>query len=375
MSRELQVRVRSAAARAAAALLGAMIVAAAAPARRAQAQPSAPAAPAPTPAVSSGPPARAPKRTETPEEFEERITAELRGRTPAAADLFVEANAARRNSDHLRAVQLYARVYEADPAFVHALRRQCGEETTLGRRDDALAHCRAAVAQEASAENLGTLSLARLTSPADRRNGTWSPSPTEVQEAARAVDAAIGADHLSAFAWTTSCNLSMFTQEIERLRACVDTLQRIAPDEAGTHVYASILATSEERWSDAARELDRARAAGLDEAEYRDLRRQERAARPPLSRMLPTVAWPGADWLPGLALVLAAAWRLRAGPLKAVSRAPAESAGGDGPGSVGEIRGVTAAIRRVYSVVLWLCCAYYYISLPLLFGGILVVGG
>ena len=304
-------------------------------------------------------------------EFEERITAELGARTPAAADAFVEANAARLAGDHARALSLYAQVYEADPAFVHALRRQCGEEAALGRRDDALEHCRAAVAQEASAENLCMLSGALLTAPADPNTG-WTPSAAELKEAVGAVDAGI-AVRQDVFTWTASCHVSMFTLEIERLRACVDALQRIAPDEVETHVYASILATNEERWSDAERELGLARTAGLDPVVYRELFRQQRSARPLFGRIMPTAALIGANWLAGLLLLLGAAWVLSRITLRAASRIPAEA--GDGRVAGGEVQGLAAVLRRVYRVVLWLCCAYYYVSLPVLFVGILVMGG
>src|SRR5262249_15253411 len=77
-------------------------------------------------------------------------------------------------------------------------------------------------------------------------------------------------------------------------------------------------------------------------------------------------------WLAGLVLLLGAAWILSRITLKAVSRVPA---GVDGMGPGGEVEGVTASLRRVYRVVLWLCCAYYYLSLPIVFAGLLILGG
>jgi len=328
-------------------------------------------APSATPPAAPAAPARGTKKAETPEEFDARIVSELRAADPGAVPLFEEANAARKAGDHAKAAERYARVYGLVPSFVHALRRQCWEESALGHREEAIAHCRAAVEQDASAENEGTLCFALLSPPGAIRVPGWKPTAAEMDMAAHAVDAGIATDARGSFIWTAACEYALAGQDFERLRACVDGLRRVAPEEVGTHVYASILAATEERWADAEKELDRAHDLGLDEETYRSLRGQERSARPLLDRFGPAAALVGGIWLAGLLLLLGAAWILSRITLRAVSRIPAEAELAQG----GEAKGVAGSIRSVYRVVLWLCCAYYYVSLPLVFLGVLALGG
>ena len=65
-------------------------------------------------------------------QFDARIHAELAALDASAEALFLEADAERTRSDHRAAAELYAKVFEKVPSFVHALRRRAFEELALG---------------------------------------------------------------------------------------------------------------------------------------------------------------------------------------------------------------------------------------------------
>src|SRR2546422_252072 len=88
--------------------------------------------------------------SESVQEFDRRITAELEAIDPEAARLFKQANAEREKGRHAEAASVYSQVFSKAPSFVHALRRECGEEQTLGHRPRAIALCRQAVSRDES---------------------------------------------------------------------------------------------------------------------------------------------------------------------------------------------------------------------------------
>ena len=92
--------------------------------------------------------------------YEKRITAELEKLNPKALPVFLEANQVRKTGDFKKAAELYGKVRKMAPGYVHAIRRQCQAELELGRRDQAVELCRAAVAKDESWENLTSLSMA-----------------------------------------------------------------------------------------------------------------------------------------------------------------------------------------------------------------------
>ena len=132
---------------------------------------------------------------ESMQEFDRRITAELEAIDTEAARLFKEANAEREKGRHAEAASLYSQVFARAPSFVHALRRECGEEQTLGHRPRAIALCRQAVSRDESSTNLAALARVLAT-------GTEASKPTalETAEAVQLADraAALAPDDLFA---------------------------------------------------------------------------------------------------------------------------------------------------------------------------------
>jgi Zn-dependent protease with chaperone function len=296
------------------------------------------------------------------EAFDQQIGAQLQVDSPEAARLFAEANGARERDDHATASRLYGLVYRMAPRFVHALRRQAGEELALGHRPKAIELGRAALAAEASSENLTGLALALA------RDAEGSkPTTDELAEALRLAQQAVQKAPDDFFAHAGLCQIALLRQDVAQLKVGVERLLQIAGDEAATHEFAAILAAMEGRFDDAERALTRARGLGMPESEYKDLRAAIRKARPAtyglgglLVRAL--VAWVGA-----LLLLFGCGALLSRAVLHAAEALPTEASG--------RAHGAPALVRHAYVVVLWLSCAYYYVSMPILALVVFLAGG
>jgi Zn-dependent protease with chaperone function len=293
--------------------------------------------------------------------LESKIDTELRERNPRAADLFVEATASldRENAaDSAHAAALLEQVHQAAPWFLHATRRLCGVEAALGNRDRALALCREALAADGSSLN-ETAMAAVLIAPKSKS------TPADVQEAVRLASDAVSKERpTTAYAQLVLCESELAADARASFCRCAADLLRLAPDEMSSHYFAAIAAATEGHVADAKAELEVARAKGLPDGLYRELRRAIEASEPPLIRWGRRALFALGFWLLGFALLFGAGALLSTATLKAMSRTPAEARG--------RAQGVDAVLRRTYRVVLWLTCAYYYASLPVV--ALVVVG-
>ena len=200
------------------------------------------------------------------ETFEARIAAELRERSPEAAALWAQGNAARTAGDHAKAASLFEKVATLVPEFSHAKRRLAGEELALGRRSQAIALCRQALAQDPSPENM--IGLAHALS---REVGSPKPTPAEMKEAYLLALRAVAKAPDDFYAQATLAQLALANDEASTFRKAADRLLEIAPDEVATHHIAFLRALTEERWDDAEAALGRAHALGLPNAEYQKM--------------------------------------------------------------------------------------------------------
>jgi Zn-dependent protease with chaperone function len=283
--------------------------------------------------------------------FEQQIDGELRARDPGAADRFAEGTEDVDRGELDRAADLFAQVRSAAPWFVHATRRLCGVETMRGHRDAALTLCREAVAADPSPVNEATLAAALITA-----NGL--PPQADIDEALRlAYGASVNEEHMSAFTQTVLCQCALAGRDFQTLGTCADRLLRIAPDEMSTHYFAAISAATRGEASSAERELDVARAKGLPEDTYDNIHSSIEDSRPPIERWGLVALRSVIGWLAGFALLLGVGALLSAATLRSVERVSADA--------TGHARGSDAALRRAYRVVLWVTCAYYYASLPI----------
>ncbi len=282
-------------------------------------------------------------------EFDRRIVEELRARDPAAATEFEHANAARDRHALDEAAADYESVREKAPWFSHATRRLCGVESDRGHRARAVALCREALKADGAPYNQSALALALL----EGDSATLADRTEAMQLATRATERAPE----DTFTGMALCQAAIRANDLERLDTCSARLLAIAPGEAATHEFRAVNRAMHGEFDEADAQLTLARSDGLGEAEYSALRKQLHDARPATDALW-SIAWRAVlAWLGGFAFLLGAGALLSKAALRAASRVP------DGDG--GHPKGVDALLRRAYRVVLWMTCAYYYASLPL----------
>ena len=305
------------------------------------------------------PPARA---HEPPAEFDKRITAELETINPEAAALFRQAGEAREKNEHRTAADLYARVQEMVPSFDHAVRRQAYEEVQLGRRDVAVSLARKAVEMSASPENLSSLAF-MLSSPVSAGH----PTEEDKREALLLAERSAGLAPEDPTVQMVLCQVALIGDSFEVLGRCSKKLAKIAPEEVGTHFFAAMAALSEHRYEDASNSIEKAKKLGLADSSYQPVRQAIDESHGWPMRILPTVLIVVLIWAGLFLALLGIGWFLSRAALRAAGQVPAEP--------TGRAHGLDAVLRRVYRVVLWLCSAFYYGSMPLVFLSVLAVGG
>jgi Zn-dependent protease with chaperone function len=303
--------------------------------------------------------------------YEKKITAQLKEMNAEAVEVFQEASRARDAGDFKKAAGLYEKVRKLAPDYVHAVRRQCQTELELGNRTKALDLCRAAVAREESWENLASLSVALSRGP--------GALPKDFNQS---LDLALKAARLkpdSQYVQLAVAQAAIQTNNEFILAGAVSKLKEIAPDDMGTHTLAAMSAAAAMKYSEARAALEEARRLGLPDKPYRDmLSGIDRAENEYADLMVPSGPSPdtvdlfmsigvygGLIWIGGMIALLIVGWILSALTMRAARRAPSSPGGA-------EAKGFDAVLRKIYWFILWLSCAYYYISIPVLL--ILVVG-
>ena len=280
-------------------------------------------------------------------EYDVRFLAEIRAADAAAGDIFEQALVARDKGDFAEVDRLLATAYGRTHVGGHIERRWCGAKSELGQHAKAIALCREAITYRDSAENQAGMAVVLLQSDA---------SPKDAEEAMSHARRAVGMSPDDADFQTVLGRAAMQTQDLATLGEASKRAVALAPTEPGPHVLRAIYFAAQGQTDEAEEQLTRAHLAGLPDAAYDDLRNRFDGARPLPNRIFSASVKVFGLWAAGMALLLAAAWLLS----RATMRAATELAGrqGDPP------RGASV-IRRLYGVVLFACCVYYYASFPL----------
>lgn len=291
--------------------------------------------------------------------FEAKVLAELAARAPGAVDEARSAAEAYRAGRWQETLDGYARVLAAAPGFDHALRRQCRALLQLGDRPGALTACRAALASAGSATNKMALADTLATAAKGKR-----PTRAELSEAVGLANAALAGDRDDASTAQQACHVALSGEAWALLEACTARLQALAPGDLGTEYFAVFGALVKERYGEARRHLAAARAAGLTPQAADELERLVDENEPAWSRWGPPALWAVGGWAAVLVLLLGAGAALSAATLRGARTMATDRAAGGGRGA--------RALRRTYAGVLWLTCAVYYLSLPVV---VLLVAG
>jgi len=285
-------------------------------------------------------------------EFEAKVLAELAAVAPSAVQDARAAGEAYRADRNQEAIDGYGRVLAAAPGFPHALRRTCGAKLGLGDRAGALPHCRAALAAAATPEN--QLALARALS---FRTDTVRPPAAELAEAARLAKRAFDGDPGDVSISAGACQVALGAGDEQQIGPCAERLARLLPGTVEAEYFGIFGALVRGRHGEARAHLRAARAAGLQAEPADELARLIDENEPLLSRWGLPALWAALGWVSFLLLLLGAGALLSAATLR---RARAMATDRRGEASTG-----AGLLRRVYALVLWLTCAAYYVSLPL----------
>lgn len=193
----------------------------------------------------------------------DRVIAQLQGENPEAAGLWREAIAAEAAGDVTKAAARYRHISELLPSFSPAVRRLCYAELQQGHAKEAIALCREALRQEASAENFGGLASVLA-------HSAGADAATLAEAAALATRAATLAPD-DPHAQMTVCSIAMVRGRPQDTRDCADRLTAIAPDEPDTWVYAAFARASDGRFDDAKAHLDHAVMVGMPATQFDSL--------------------------------------------------------------------------------------------------------
>lgn len=301
--------------------------------------------------------------SQQPDEFTLRITEELRAQDSEAAELFVQANAARERNDQAGAERLYRAVLERAPDFVHARRRLGGALLAQERRSEALRLARECCQAADSAENRSSLIVTLITATEKE-----TPTPTELSQARDLARVLLADKQVDPELLFSAAQAAIAADDLHFLEDCVTRLRGSRlQDDARTHYFTWTVAMSLGDHARATTALEAAHRQGLPDQTYAELRAQTEAARPWPMRLLPVAVAVALGWAAVFLLLFVLGAFLSRAALRAATRAPAQQ--------TGEFAGLERNLRRTYRVVLWLSCAFYYASVPLVLVAVVGFGG
>ena len=237
-----------------------------------------------------------------------------------------------------------------EPWFVHALRREGGEELALKHDAKALALARDAVAKQHTPENEASLARA-LT------ERSVKPTDAERQEALSLARRVVASAPDDSVLQLTAAEVGLQSGDLGLLESVVRNLERIAPREMTTHYMNAILLASRGEFGDARSALEKAHEAGLSDQDYRSMAEAFSKAEPLWMKVLRIAGLAVAIWASIFGLLFALGAALSTATMRFATGIPA-------PG-VTPLAG-PRALRKAYAAVLWAAGALYYASLPLL---------
>jgi Zn-dependent protease with chaperone function len=292
--------------------------------------------------------------------FEARLQEQLRAREPSALSAFMQATVARDSGDLDNAVRLYQQVHERAPWFSAASRRLCDIKLEQKKRSEALALCKEAQEVEPSPYNEAALARALVSQ-------SESPDSAVIHEAKRLANSALDTMPEERSFLATLCFVSLRSLDPQGLERCSEAYKKKYPDEPLGYYYNSLLKAQAGEFNDALHELGRARERGLDDASYQGLSKALHESRSWVDVLIDHGPTTVLGWALGFVALFAAGVGLSKATLGLVGQLP-KSQHEKAPASA-------KLLRRAYAGVLWLCCAYYYVSLPLVALSVVLFGG
>jgi len=158
---------------------------------------------------------------------------------PHVADLIEQGEAALEKCDLENAVEFFRRATEGSPHGALAYRRQCQALTALGRRDEAMAACQKAVANQGSGMDLRAYVAAIVSAP---------PTSTELANAFGLAKRARDIMPLEPWGYAAQCDIARRLGDIDMLNQSFEELRHVAPDHDETERVAAVLAAARHPW-------------------------------------------------------------------------------------------------------------------------------
>ena len=281
---------------------------------------------------------------------EQKIWNNLQVIAPKSVETFKRATEALDANDHEEAARLYAEVRKEAPDFTPALRRQGLALAELGRRDEALTLLEKAATLERTPENF--ISLAQVLG-FPRPGETAAPDARE-----RALTLATEADRMSSSADIEYPSIvAQLALELDRkgpFQAAARTLEQKFPGTVPTHYFAAISAATDEDWSKAESEIEKARALGMPDEVAEQFLDSGVRTRARVWRYVYWVLYAAAAWALGLLALFALG--------KVFSNLTMKTVESSDPEELSGARHET--LRLWYRRLINFAGFYYYISLP-----------
>ncbi|KIG17701.1 hypothetical protein DB30_02976 [Enhygromyxa salina] len=289
--------------------------------------------------------------------FEAKVLDQLAALEPDVRALWTEATAARDANELDRAADLYGAVLENHPQFDHALRRRCSIYAEQEFYSLAIPECRAAYELSKRRENVVTLAIVLS-----------APSALRDQNLARSLATSTLRDHDDDFVTTLSvCQVALNLQDLQLLGDCSAVLRKLDTNTWETQVFTALHHAMQGELRQAKAALELAHAAGLDDETYKTLSSSFEQAVSPEAYYGKRIGLFFSIWIAAALALVAAGYFL-----SRLTLSEAESALTNSQASA---RGSDSKLRKAYATILWLCCAYYYLSVPLVLLIIVALAG
>ncbi len=202
---------------------------------------------------------------------------------PALVAVLHEGNAAMDRGDAAEAARAYDVVHTKAPNVPAVTRRLGTAEARSGQTANGIKHCREAVGVDPAPENHAALAAALLLqSP---------PSGADIDEAFTEAQTTAKLAPNAEYAQATLCQAALTKNDVLVLDQCSTALKRIAPSAAETHLFSSVAASMMQDFDTADRELDAARAAGLSQSTYDELRKRTDESKPKTHPVQQAATW------------------------------------------------------------------------------------
>lgn len=289
------------------------------------------------------------------DEYNRKLLAQLRALDSIAAEKLDQGTQALQEGKYQEAERLLAEAEARTPKFSAIARRKARAIALQGRSSEAIGEARRIFAMDPLKENRALLAELLLQEAAKKHDTAMA------EEGMTEIEKSITADPTDIELQTTKCIGAMQNGLMGSLVECGKALEKLAPEEPLPLYFASVSAALSEDLSKAKDLLRKSRERGLPPKMADDMEQKFDDAEAPLWRWGKRIGAVVLVWAAGLLALFSLG--------KAVSKATMRLGVSD------EELQRSRSMRKFYSALLTLSCAYYFASLPLVLLLVVLLGG